>query len=115
MTGEYNCTPKEIADGKVCGEPPSKYTIFFKKVRNLDKLHSICMVNCDSQGKKYLLRLINTSVDTTFIFAIDNHDITVISSDFVPIVPYKTASVLVGIGKERENLHSEASKLSLSL
>lgn len=53
----------------------------------------------DCQGKKYLLRLINTSVDTTFIFAIDNHDITVMSSDFVPIVPYKTDSVLVGIGK----------------
>lgn len=58
----------------------------------------------DCQGKKYLLRLINTSVDTTFIFAIDNHDITVMSSDFVPIVPYKTDSVLIGIGKIAESL-----------
>lgn len=38
-------------------------------------------------------------MDTTFIFAIDNHDMTVMSSDFVPIVPYKTDSVLIGIGK----------------
>ncbi|MCJ1267361.1 hypothetical protein MMC22_007246 [Lobaria immixta] len=51
------------------------------------------------KGKKYLLRLINTSVDTTFLFTIDNHNITVMSSDFVPIHPYTTSSVLVGIGQ----------------
>ena len=52
-----------------------------------------------NQGKKYLLRLINTSVDTTFVFAIDNHNFTVITSDFVPIHPYTTDHVVVGIGK----------------
>ena len=56
-------------------------------------------LNHDTQGKKYLMRLINTSVDTTFIFAIDNHNITVMSSDFVPIHPYVTDHVLVGIGE----------------
>lgn len=52
------------------------------------------------QGKKYLFRLINTAVDTTFIFAIDNHNLTVIASDFVPIHPYSTDHVVVGIGKK---------------
>ncbi|KAL8929073.1 MAG: hypothetical protein Q9172_000616 [Xanthocarpia lactea] len=51
------------------------------------------------RGRKYLLRLINTSVATTFVFAIDNHKITVMSSDFVPIHPYVTDHVVVGIGQ----------------
>lgn len=44
------------------------------------------------------MRLINTSISTTFVFAIDNHNITVMSSDFVPIQPYVTDHVVVGIG-----------------
>ncbi|KAI9658733.1 MAG: hypothetical protein M1821_002293 [Bathelium mastoideum] len=52
------------------------------------------------KGARYLLRLINTSVDTTFVFAIDGHNLTVIGSDFVPLkTPYNTSSVLVGIGQ----------------
>lgn len=46
-----------------------------------------------------MLRLINTSADATFIFSIDKHNITVIGADFVPILPYTTDSVLVGIGQ----------------
>lgn len=57
------------------------------------------------QGNKYLLRLINTSVDTIFVFAIDNHNITVMSSDFVPIQPYVTDHVTVGIGALRRSSH----------
>lgn len=53
------------------------------------------------QGKKYLLRLINTSVATTFVFSIDNHNLTVMSSDFVPIEPYVTDHVTIGIGELR--------------
>lgn len=52
-----------------------------------------------NQGRKYLLRLINTSVDTTFVFAIDNHWLRVIAADFVPIRPYVVDHVVVGIGR----------------
>ena len=52
-----------------------------------------------TRGKLYLLRLINTSVDSTFIFSIDNHNLTIIETDFVPIHPYQTNSVLVAIGQ----------------
>lgn len=38
-------------------------------------------------------------MDTTFVFAIDRHNITVMTSDFVPISPYVTDHVVVGIGK----------------
>lgn len=52
-----------------------------------------------TKGRRYLLRLINTSLDTTFIFSIDGHKLTVIGADFVPIEPYDTSSVLVAIGQ----------------
>ncbi|MCJ1287871.1 hypothetical protein MMC26_007223 [Xylographa opegraphella] len=50
-------------------------------------------------GKRYLLRLINTSVDTAFIFAIDNHTMELVGADFVPIHANETDHVVVGIGK----------------
>ena len=61
--------------------------------------------------KKYLLRVINTSFDTTFVFSIDNHLLQVVSSDFVPITPYRNTSILVGIG-QRYNVIVEANPLS---
>ncbi|MCJ1346764.1 hypothetical protein MMC31_004982 [Peltigera leucophlebia] len=51
------------------------------------------------KGTKYLLRLINTSVDTTFVFSIDSHSMTVIAADFVPINPYITDHLVIGIGQ----------------
>ena len=68
-------------DQPPCLTPPETYSTTFSK------------------GKKYLLRIINTSVDTTFVFAIDNHKLQVIEADFVPIVPYTNDSILVGIGQ----------------
>lgn len=67
-----------IIDGK---NPGKGYTLRFEK------------------GKRYLLRLINTSVESAFAFAIDNHKIQVIAADFVPIEPYYTDRIVVGIGR----------------
>ena len=64
----------------------------------------------DRKPKKYLLRLINTSFDTTFVFSIDNHNLTIVTSDFVPIHPYSNTSVLVGIG-QRYNVIVEANPI----
>ncbi|KAK6441383.1 hypothetical protein LTR95_002381 [Oleoguttula sp. CCFEE 5521] len=50
-------------------------------------------------GKKYLLRLVNGAIQTTFKFHIDGHSFTVISNDYVPIVPYKTDIVNINIGQ----------------
>ncbi|KAF2261560.1 hypothetical protein CC78DRAFT_561712 [Lojkania enalia] len=63
--------------------------------RRPTKLHTLSF----QKGVRYLLYLINTSVDTTFVFSIDGHNLTVIESDFVPIEPYTNTSVLVGIGQ----------------
>ncbi|KAK4682451.1 hypothetical protein QC764_0019290 [Podospora pseudoanserina] len=61
----------------------------------------------NSRPKRYLLRLINTSIGSTFIFSIDNHLLSIVSADFVPIYPYLNSSILVGIG-QRYNVIVEA-------
>lgn len=64
---------------------PSTSGGFFQK--NFDK------------GKRYLLRLVNSSAGSMFIFSIDGHDLEVIETDLVPIKPYITKSIFIGIGK----------------
>jgi FtsP/CotA-like multicopper oxidase with cupredoxin domain len=51
-------------------------------------------------GTSYLLRLVNVAIDTQFKFSIDNHTMTVIASDFVPITPYETTVISIGMGKQ---------------
>jgi hypothetical protein len=65
---------------------PSTYTLVFQN-------------QTKPRPKRYLLRLINTSFDTTFVFSIDNHNLTIIGADFVPIHNYSNTSVLIGIGQ----------------
>jgi len=50
-------------------------------------------------GKKYKLRLINTSVDNHFRMSLDRHSFHVIQADFVPIDPYETDWVFLAIGQ----------------
>lgn len=57
-----------------------------------------------SPGKRYLLRIINSSAGTSFHFSIDNHFMTVIAADFVPIKPYPAASIFIGIGEPHVEL-----------
>lgn len=49
-------------------------------------------------GTSYRLRLVNGAIDTQFKFTIDNHVMTVISSDLVPIKPYTAEYINIGIG-----------------
>jgi FtsP/CotA-like multicopper oxidase with cupredoxin domain len=50
-------------------------------------------------GTSYRLRLVNGAIDTHFKFSIDNHTLMVIANDLVPIVPYNTTVLNIGIGK----------------
>ncbi|CAI0646995.1 unnamed protein product [Colletotrichum noveboracense] len=50
-------------------------------------------------GKSYRMRLVNGAIDTMWKFMIDNHTLEVISADFVPINPYNTSSISIGIGQ----------------
>lgn len=50
-------------------------------------------------GTSYRLRLVNSAIDTMFKFSIDNHTLSVISTDFVPIEPYNTTVLSIGMGQ----------------
>ena len=66
---------------------PTPYTLNFEPAKPKQR------------AKRYLLRLINTSFESTFIFSIDNHQLLVVGADFVPIHPYPKDHVLIGIGQ----------------
>ncbi|KAB5531303.1 multicopper oxidase-domain-containing protein [Coniochaeta sp. 2T2.1] len=57
-----------------------------------------------SPGKVHRLRLINAGAEAMQKFSIDNHTLTVIANDFVPIVPYDTKVVTLGIGQRTDVL-----------
>jgi FtsP/CotA-like multicopper oxidase with cupredoxin domain len=75
--------PAATVDVAKIRTPPTPYTLNFK----------------ERAGKplRYLLRVINTSFSTTFVFSIDNHKLEVVGADFVPIRNYSTSGNLVGI------------------
>ena len=54
-------------------------------------------------GTTYRMRLINIAIDTLFKFMIDDHNLTVITTDLVPIEPYTTEYVNIYIGKTFQN------------
>lgn len=78
----YNCSL--VTDGQGCVSNPglSKF-----------RFHS---------GKKQRLRLINSGAEGIQRFTIDGHSMTVIANDFVPIVPYTTKVVTLGIGQRSD-------------
>jgi FtsP/CotA-like multicopper oxidase with cupredoxin domain len=76
--GVYLCN--HLTDPRCTGEQP-RHEIFFKK------------------GRTYKLSIVNTAVATQFTFWIDGHNFTVVQTDFVPILPYETDTVNIGIGQ----------------
>lgn len=52
-----------------------------------------------TKGKKYRIRIINTSVDSTFSVSLDGHPFTVMTADFVPIKPYVASQLTLAIGQ----------------
>ncbi|KAK7183195.1 hypothetical protein DPSP01_011427 [Paraphaeosphaeria sporulosa] len=52
-----------------------------------------------TSGTSYRMRLVNAAVDTHFKFSIDNHTLQVIASDLVPITPYETTVLDIGMGQ----------------
>lgn len=53
-------------------------------------------------GKKHRLRLINAGAEGIQKFSIDGHQMTVMANDFVPIQPYQTEIVTLGIGQRTD-------------
>jgi FtsP/CotA-like multicopper oxidase with cupredoxin domain len=53
-------------------------------------------------GKTHRLRLINSGADGAQQFTIDEHVMTVMANDFVPVQPYKTTVVTLGVGQRTD-------------
>jgi len=52
-----------------------------------------------TSGKRYRLRLINMSVDNYIRVSLDSHNFLVITSDFVPVIPFAAQQLLLGAGQ----------------
>lgn len=52
-----------------------------------------------TKGKKYRLRIINTSLDNHFKVHLDGHNLTIIQADFVPINPFPKDWLFIAIGE----------------
>jgi FtsP/CotA-like multicopper oxidase with cupredoxin domain len=50
-------------------------------------------------GKAHMLRFLNVGINNWAHVALDGHKFTVVSADFVPIVPYETDSLSIAVGK----------------
>ncbi|KAL6869800.1 hypothetical protein ACO1O0_001131 [Amphichorda felina] len=61
------------------------------------------------KGKKHRMRIVGSQADGYMKFAVDGHKLTVIAADFVPIVPYRTDSVILSSG-QRYDVIVEASQ-----
>ncbi|GKZ26428.1 hypothetical protein AbraIFM66951_004932 [Aspergillus brasiliensis] len=55
-----------------------------------------------TSGKKHRLRLLNTGSNANQKFSIDGHNLTVIANDFVPLQPYTTDVVTLGVGQRAD-------------
>ncbi|KAF2726842.1 hypothetical protein EJ04DRAFT_582432 [Polyplosphaeria fusca] len=53
-------------------------------------------------GKKHLIRLINAGAEGVQKFSIDGHTLKVIALDFIPVEPYETNVVTVGVGQRTD-------------
>ena len=53
-------------------------------------------------GKKHRLRLINSGAEGIQRFTIDGHNMTIMANDFVPIQPYTTKVVTLGVGQRSD-------------
>ena len=66
-----------------------------------------------TSGTSYLLRLVNAAIDTHFDFTIDGHTLQIIGMDFVPIKPYFTSVLSIGIG-QRYDIIVQADQASVA-
>ncbi|KAE8341940.1 hypothetical protein BDV24DRAFT_150735 [Aspergillus arachidicola] len=66
-----------------------------------------------TKGKSYRLRLVNAALDANFIFIIDNHKLTTIAMDLVPIELFSTHPVTIGMG-QRYDIIITADQASLA-
>ncbi|KAF4995316.1 hypothetical protein FGRMN_5215 [Fusarium graminum] len=89
----FNCSNKAPGDKTPCNSDAGISKFRFKR------------------GKTHRLRLINPSAEAMQRFSIDGHTMRVIANDFVPVEPYDTKVVTLGIGQRTDVLVKADGKL----
>lgn len=82
----FNCSSLPAGNTVPCNSNAGLAKLFFRK------------------GQTHRLRLINAGAEALQRFSIDGHTMTVIANDFVPIKPYDTKVVTLGIGQRADVL-----------
>ncbi|KAK4180245.1 putative laccase precursor [Triangularia setosa] len=84
------------------GAPPDSDNILFRG-KNIHPLGASRGGSYDrltlTPGKKHLLRLINASVDNSFVISLVGHNFTVITNDLVAINPVVRSSLFLAVGQ----------------
>lgn len=95
----YQAAARAFQSGQAGGGPPVSDNILIngtaKSATGTGAYNKVVI----QSGKRYRLRLINTSVDANLLVNLDGHPFTVIATDFVPVNPYNTTYLIMGIGQ----------------
>jgi FtsP/CotA-like multicopper oxidase with cupredoxin domain len=95
----FQAAAKAFQSGQQGGGPPQGDNILINgTAKSASGTGAYAKVTIQS-GKRYRLRLINTSVDVNLRVNLDGHPFQVIATDFVPVVPYNTTYLSIGIGQ----------------
>ncbi|KAF2436984.1 laccase-1 precursor [Tothia fuscella] len=94
MAGRIPSSDNNLINGKM-NYPCANTTFACTPNAGVSKFHF-------KAGKKYRLRLINTSAEGIQKFTIDGHTFTVIANDFIPINPYTTDVITLGVGQRSD-------------
>jgi FtsP/CotA-like multicopper oxidase with cupredoxin domain len=115
--GEYYAIVKSFIESRPDRPSPTSDNNLINGKASFDcsKLNSSTYINgaeCTSSagyselrfqaGKSHRLRLVNTGADASQLFSIDDHTMTIIANDFVPVEPYETNVVTLGIGQRTD-------------
>ncbi|EHK97129.1 putative Laccase [Glarea lozoyensis 74030] len=101
ITDWYKRNVYQLGIASEAGAPPTADTSLINGTMKVGTVGSYSKTNM-VKGKKYRLRLINTSVDNMYQVSLDGHDFEVVAADFVPIKPYNTTWLFIGIGQRSE-------------
>ena len=116
LTDYYHKSYFELVED-VMGEDRSKNKVFSDNNLINGKMNYNCSLVTDGTpcvnnaglskfqfqtGKKHRLRLINAGAEAIQKFSIDGHKMTVMANDFVPIEPYETEIVTLGVGQRSD-------------
>ncbi|GME66055.1 Multicopper oxidase [Neofusicoccum parvum] len=95
----YHQTADELVSQAATGGPPTAVNGLINGTNTYNDTLGSRFETVFEAGTRYRMRLVNAAADNHFRFMIDNHTLEVIANDFVPIVPYNTTQLSIGMGQ----------------